>query len=74
MDLQSTLAIVDEAQLSEPVHEEADPRPGGADHLGKRLLTDLRNYRLGYALLAEMSQQEQNPSESFFAGIEELVD
>jgi len=37
----AALAIVHEAQLSEPIHEEAHPRPGRADHLGERLLTDI---------------------------------
>ena len=67
-------AIVDEAQLLELVHEEADPRPGGAHHLSQRFLTNLRNYSLGYAFLTKMSKQEQNPSQSLFAGIEKLVD
>ena len=35
MDLQRTTGvIVDEAQLSEFVHEKIDPRPRGADHVG----------------------------------------
>ena len=74
MNLQPAPAIiVNEAQLSEPVHEKTDPRPGCTDHLCEGLLTDLRDYRLGHPFLAETSKQEQKPSQSLFAGIEELV-
>jgi hypothetical protein len=62
MNLQPALAIVNETQLSEPVHEKTDPRPGCAYHLGEGLLTDLGDYRLGHAFLAELNKQQQNPS------------
>ena len=63
MNLQALPAvIVNEAQLSEPIHEKTDPRPGCADHLCEGLLTDLGDYSLRYAFLAEPSKQEQNPS------------
>ncbi len=35
--------VFQEAQFSELVHEEMDAGPRGADHLGQRFLTDLRN-------------------------------
>jgi len=54
--------IVNETQLSEPVHEKADPRPGCTHHLGQSLLTDLGDYSFGLAFFAEISKQEQNPS------------
>jgi len=73
MNLQAAPVIVKEAQFSEPVHEKTDPRPGCAYHLGEGFLTDLGDYSLGHTVLAEMGKQEQNPSESLFAGIEELV-
>ena len=69
MDLQPAPAIVDEAQLSEPIHEKTDPRPGCADHFRQRLLTDFGNYRLGFAFLAKMSEQQKDPGQPFFAGI-----
>jgi hypothetical protein len=47
---------------------------GPSYHLCKGLLTDHGNYGLGRTFLAEMSKQEQDPSESFFAGIKELID
>jgi len=60
MDLQPAV-VMNETQLPESVHEEAD-RPGRAHHLREGLLTDLGKYSLGYAFLAEVSQQQQNPS------------
>ena len=74
MNLQPAPAIiVNEAQLSEPIHEKTHPRPGRADHVCEGLLTDLGDYGLGHAFLAEMGKQEQNPSKPLFAGVEELV-
>ena len=69
-----TAVVFNKAQFSEPVHEEANPRTRGANHFGQSFLTDLGDNGIGNRLLAEMCQQQQNPSESFFTGVEELVD
>ena len=53
--------------------KERDAQPACACHVGEGLLTDLGDYSLGRAFLAETSKQEQNPGYSLFAGIEELV-
>ena len=37
-------AVVNKAQLAKAVHEEADARPGCADHLRQGLLRDLAEY------------------------------
>jgi hypothetical protein len=65
--------VFDEAKAAELVHEKADSRTGGTYHLRQRLLADRGNYRLGLAFLPEVSQQQERSSESFLAGIEELV-
>ena len=60
VDLQGSLGaagVVDEAQLPEAVHEEADSRTRGADHFSERFLTDLRDNGFRNPFLAEMSQQ-----------------
>ena len=57
IDLQAPAVVVNKAQFPEPVHEEADPRAGRADHFRQHLLTDLGNYTLGFALFAKMGQQ-----------------
>ena len=63
MNLQPAPAIiVNEAQRSKLIHEKTDPRPGCAHHPCEGLLTDLGDYSLGHACLAEASKQQQNPS------------
>ena len=62
---QSAIAIIDKAKLSEFVHEMADPRAGGANHLCQVILTDPGNNRFGSAFLAKMSKQQENPGQSF---------
>jgi hypothetical protein len=56
MDMQAAV-VVDEAQLSEFIQKETHPGPGSADHLGKRFLTDFRNYRLWLPFFAKVGQQ-----------------
>jgi hypothetical protein len=38
--------VFDETQFTKAVHEEADPGPGGPDHLGQGYLGDLRDRQL----------------------------
>jgi len=56
VDLQPAI-VANKAQFSEPVHEEADPRAGCADHFRQHLLTDLGHYALGFAFLAKTGEQ-----------------
>ena len=53
--------VFNESQLPKLVHEEADSGARGADHLCQSFLTDLSDYRLGFAILPEISQQKQHP-------------
>jgi hypothetical protein len=55
---QSAFAVVNEAKLSEPIHEKTDPRPGCAHHVREGLLTDLGDYGLGYALTTSFTSTE----------------
>src|SRR5436309_7492891 len=50
-----------------------DPRPGCADHLCQAILTDSGKHRFGSALLAKMSEQQEDPSQTFFTRVEKLV-
>src|ERR1700682_1663780 len=70
----SFMVVVDEAKLPEVIHEMIDPRPGCADHLCQMFLSDPGNDSFGFALLAKMGQQQENPSQALLAGVEELVD
>ena len=47
--------VFDEAKLPELVHEPADPRACGTDHLRQHFLTDLRNHRFGCPFLTKAS-------------------
>src|SRR5690242_5233927 len=49
--------VIYEAQSPELVHEKADARAGGADHVRKGLLADFRDDRLRAPFLAEIGQQ-----------------
>jgi hypothetical protein len=70
---QSAAAISKKAQPSEPIHEKTDAEQSCIRHVGKGLVTDIGDYSLVPAFLAEASLQEQNLSQSLFAGTEELV-
>src|SRR5581483_11739597 len=65
--------VVDEAQLAELVHEKADSRARGANDLSQCFLANLGNHRLRFAFLPVVGEQEQNPRQPLFTGIEKLV-
>jgi len=73
MDGQSAVVIVDKAMLPEPIHEMTDPRPCCTDHLCERILIHSGDYGLGLAFLSKMRKQQENPSQTLFAGVEKLV-
>jgi len=61
-------------KLPEAVHEEADARPGGTDHLSQSLLRDRWNLRIRLARLAKIRHQQEDPGQTPFAGVEQLID
>ena len=72
MNVQAAI-IVNEAQLPKLVHKETHPRPGCTDHFGQRFLTDPGNDLLVLPFFAEAGQQQQDPSQPFLTGIEQLI-
>jgi len=75
MDRERAVArVIDKAQRPELVHEMTDPRPGCAAHLGQVFPIDSGMDSFGSAFLAKTSQQQENPSQTLFAGVEKLVD
>ena len=66
--------VFDEAEPPEFVHEEADSRTSGADHVRQNLLTDFGGYCLRACLLCQVGQQKESPGEPLLTGVEELVD
>src|ERR1700678_1694450 len=65
--------VFDEAEFAKAIHEEADPRAGGPDHLCQGFLGDLRDQAFRFARHAELRHQEENPGQPLFAGVEKLV-
>jgi len=49
--------VRNKAELAKAIHEEADPRPSGADHLRQRFLRDRRNQCFSFTRLAKLRQQ-----------------
>ena len=54
-------------QFAELVHEKAHARPGRADHLRQRFLTERAHDRLRLPFLAEICKQKEKPGEALFA-------
>ncbi|OFW24229.1 MAG: hypothetical protein A3H27_15745 [Acidobacteria bacterium RIFCSPLOWO2_02_FULL_59_13] len=74
MDSQfAAVFVINEAVILELIHEMTHPRPGCADHMCQGFLIDSGKHSLGPVSLAKMCQQQENPSQTLFAGVEELV-
>ena len=75
MDLQPAAGalVIDKTQLLELVHEMTDPRPGRAHHLRQAILADSGEHKFGFAFLPKMSEQQENPRQTLFARVEELI-
>ena len=52
--------VKDKAGFLKPVHEKANARTGGPNHLCQRLMLHLRNRSLGRPMAIEMSEQQKN--------------
>jgi len=66
--------VADKPELAKAIHKEAHTGAGGADHIRQRFLSNRRNEGFRFARLAEFRHQEENPRQTLFAGVEELVD
>ena len=69
-----TAVVLDETELPEFIHEEADARPSGSHHFGKRFLADLGNDGFGLTGLPVSREKKKCAGQAFFAGVEKLVD
>ena len=49
--------VLNEPEFPKAIHEEADPRSRGANHLGQGFLADTRNGGRGFTGFAELRQQ-----------------
>ncbi len=66
--------VGNEPQLSELIQKATDAGPRGADHLGERLLADLRNDWLRLAFFPIVGQQEERSRQPLLSRIEEMID
>jgi hypothetical protein len=66
--------VVNEAQLSEFVHEKVDAGAGRTYHFRESFLTNVGHFNFfGHALFAETSKQKKNTGKPFLAGVKKLV-
>jgi hypothetical protein len=65
--------VLDEAELPKSVHEEADSRTGGPDHLSELLLAQPGDRHFGHSFFSELRHQQKNSGEPLFAGVEQLI-
>src|ERR1700722_846068 len=66
--------VFNKSELTKAVHEETNAGSGGADHFCESFLGDLRNQCFRFTRLAKLRQQQQNPRQTFLAGVEKLID
>ena len=66
--------VADKTELAKAIHKEAHAGPGGADHIRQSFLSNRRNESFRYPGLAEFRHQEEDPRQSLFAGVEQLID
>jgi len=66
--------IVNEPEFAKAVHEKADAGTRSADHLRQGLLRDRRNELCRFSWLAVVGHQQKDSCQTFFAGVEELID
>jgi hypothetical protein len=69
-----TAVVFNKSQLTEAIHEEADPGPRGTNHFRQSFLCDLRNHHIPLAGPAEFRHQQENPRQPLFTGVEKLID
>jgi hypothetical protein len=65
--------VRNESQFAESVHEEVNARASSPNHLRQHLLAYSGNHLLRRFFLAKLRQQQKDPGEALFAGIEELI-
>ena len=65
--------ITDQAESAKAIHEEADARARGSDHLGQGFLRNGGDVGCPLAGLAELGHQQKNSRQTFFARVEELI-
>ena len=65
--------VVNKAQLPELIQKETHTGARGADHVGQRVLADLRDDRLRLAFFPIVGQQQEDPRQPLLGRIEEMI-
>jgi hypothetical protein len=65
--------VMNEAQLSEFIHEKIDPGASCPDHLCQRLLRNFGDHFVRLVLHAISSEKQQRAGQAFLAGVKELI-
>ena len=65
--------VLDESQLAEAIHEVIDTRPGCPNHFRQHFLTYFGNDLLRRLFFAKLREQQKDPGQALFTGIEELI-
>jgi hypothetical protein len=66
--------ILDKPKFAEAIHKEVDARAGGANHFRQHFLAYFGDDGIRSLFLAKVGEQQKDPGETFFAGIEKLID
>jgi len=66
--------VTDKTERTKAIHKEADAGPRRADHIRQSFLSNRRNEGFRFAGLAEFRHQEEDPRQTLFAGVEQLID
>src|SRR6266481_2141208 len=66
--------VTDEAEFPELGHEEIDALPRSTNHFREHLLRYFGKHFLRLGFLAVASQQQKSASQTFLAGVKELID
>src|SRR5271170_7313659 len=68
------IVVVDEAELPESIHEEADPRTGRPYHFCKISLTQSGDWNVNHFFFVEIRHQQKSSRQPFLAAVEKLID
>ena len=66
---QDAAVVLNKTQFAEAIHEQTDARTGRRDHLGQRLLRDVRYHRLRFAGLSTFRHQQKNSRQATYASV-----
>src|SRR4029077_13767508 len=73
VNFQTAAVVINETELSEPIHKEVHSRSRGADHFCQGLLAYLGKYILRSPLFAKAGQQQKSSGQALLSRVEQLI-